>query len=81
MMSPISLSQGHIRNGASLSTIDIVLRDIIALQPPPDHMLTDLADPYHLFFNTPCRDMMGVWRERFCLRLKLAAWKHVAEER
>lgn len=72
MMSPITLSQGRNRNGAWPSAIDIVLRDIIALQPPSDYMLTDLAGPYHLFFNTPCRDMMGSGTSGFtsasCLR-------------
>ena len=51
----------------------------IALQPISEVMLTDWADPDHLFFNTIGREMMAIWHEPFYLRLMLASWKHITE--
>ena len=51
----------------------------IAPQPDYEEMLTDLVDPGHIYFRTPCRELMAIWHTPFYLRLMLAAWKHVRE--
>ena len=87
-MSPIACSQGRNRSLALLALVPeiaiitqgmraLAAADIAPPQPLADRMLTD---PYHLFFNLRCREMLAVWYEPFYIRLVLAAWQKVAEQ-
>ena len=52
----------------------------IAVQPNPAEMLTNLYWQDHIFFETPCREVVAIWHKPFVLRLLLAAWRQVKEE-